>query len=292
MATVVNFTVTDSIEDTPVSGVHFLMLSNNVVIKTGFTDSLGVVTFSGITTGEYEVRSYKLGARFNTERFYVNVDDSLSSNNFDIVCEETPLSSAQDSRFCKVTGYFFTPDGVKKDVEYSFRLLDTIQIGRLSIVDKAYCKSVDGVFNVDLLKDSKYFVTGTGFNDEGWVVKTPDHGRVDIMDLVFPYPAKIETGNESYSVTKNTSISIPMSIILSSGTEFGFDENLDITDIIIAEPSNDNIDVVIDNDTSSLTVVGKSIGSSEIAISRKVSTGRYDPPDLKGAIIDIEVVDV
>lgn len=281
MAVPVDVYVNDTLDD-PISGVVVAVLDSvtTAEVATATTDGSGKAAFLLPGSGpgiEYSVRFYKLGVRFPNPRTISVLEPATSPNVFEVEGDALTIPAATDPRICRCTGRFMSMAGTPL-------VGQLVQVSQLHAPNEEVPKVVDanivaqqveikhtdanGFVTFDLYRTGIYVVMYAGNEDQTWVILVPDQARWNLIDLIHPYPTRIEWDDVSVAVGE--------SIVTDVNLKFSDDdeENTDLSKWLTLEFDASKVEACLTG-TGTISITGREAGTHTVVAKLR--------PDLKPA---------
>ena len=273
----------DTLTLTPLEGVVVNIYDSvSTFVSSGTSGVDGHVALL-LPAGIYEARAFKLGVVFSNP-FRFEVLDPLpvgGTNTFDIEGAVTDLLPvAIDPRLCRCSGRFigFSNDPkanvlvrISSKAEAGTQVPKLVDGNLVCVQDLSIRTDSNGYLFLDLLRTGEYYLMFAGEDEVAWNFKVPDRSSVNLVDLLFPQPVRLNwdqvvaPGN-AVSVQVGQTVEVPLSVMFSDYLE----RAEGIWKVVTLDNSNPevvNTAVSANNSKSTLTVVGVVVGTSSISAS-------------------------
>lgn len=279
------FYIYDSVDQTgttpvPEAQVRLYSEDGTVFVTTGDTDENGELVLD-VPDATYWVRFFKTGYSFPSKRFVI-VDAGAVTNEFDIEAgnlEQLPPSTADN--LCRVSGYAVDAAGQpRRAATYQFMLPAWRHIvGNRAITAAKVIAQTDeyGYLEVELIQGAFYEVVVEGMDDQVFVCQVPESQAANVTEVVWPYPARIESESASLALTAGDEETVELSLVLSSGVVLPYPTDAPPGaphfDLKATSSDTDVVTVAYSLRTQTLTVNAVAAGSATISFT---ASGDYE----------------
>lgn len=306
MATSVDlFISTNDAVPTPLEGVQVSVFDPDSQLQLaaqGLTDAQGRASFAlpGAVEGKaYEVRVFKLGVAFGSQKRISVEEPSATGNSFDIAGTPQVLPTATDPRLCRCTGRFVDLSNrpmadvavfIVQAAEAGFQKPKVLDGNMVAAQKLRAFTDPQGKVSFDLIRSGEYFITFAGEDDKVWNIKVPDRASANLVDLIHPVPVSLTWDEDTTSVSMAVGDQVVVSVsVLFSDFEV-FTEGL--SQWIQFATSDSAVAVVaLSQDKAVITATGIGTCSISARCSDQPSVPSHVPaPSLSSPLLSVTVM--
>ena len=197
-----------------------------------------------------------------------------ASDSFIVRVSQFELPESQDSRFCRCSGFFLSPDAspaAAATIRFALQTAPLLVLKSGIIQRKAAVKLDDnGYGQVDLIRGALYRAECEGLLDIEHEIQVPDAPSASLPDVVYPFVDSVEFTPASLSLTAGGSESVTLLVRYRSGLELDLDDveasvvSFETSDPSVTVSRTSSI-IVSATQSGSFTVTAKRVDQSNVA---------------------------